>query len=147
MRFVCDVMLGKMAKHLRLLGFDTVYARNDAALEHYLSSDRDRVLLTRRRRTETSSPVIQIKSEIAREQLTEIGGLIKSAIQRTAVLNRCIECNVTLTEVEKSEIEPLVPEFIYHNCARFKMCPSCRKVYWTGSHTKGMEELIKEILA
>jgi uncharacterized protein len=146
MRFVCDAMLGKMAKYLRLLGFDTAYARNAAALEGYLSRDRDRVLLTRRRKTETSSPVIHIRSEIAREQLNEIGGIIRSAIQRTAVLNRCMECNMPLAEVEKSEIEPVVPEFIYHNCTRFKMCPSCRKVYWAGSHTKGMEELVKEIL-
>jgi uncharacterized protein len=146
MRFLCDAMLGKLAKYLRLLGFDAVYAKNEASLERSLNQDPDRILLTRRRRTQGPSPTIHIRSEIAREQLNEISGLIKSAIKSEAVLNRCIECNVELAEVERNDIEPLVPEFVYHHYALFKMCPMCKRVYWEGSHAKGMEGLIKEIM-
>ncbi len=147
MRFVCDVMLGKLAKYLRLLGFDAAYARTEASLEQYLSRDQDRLLVTRRKAIVAPSRTIQIRSESAREQLYELRGLIKSAIGRATILTRCLECNVELTDADKTEIEPLVPEFVYHHYRRFKMCPSCKKVYWEGSHAKGMEDLIKEILA
>jgi len=146
MKFVCDAMLGKLAKYLRLLGFDASYARNKAALEYWLSQDPDRVLLTRRSGTEFSSPTIHIRSELIREQLDEIKGLIKAGFNGDTALNRCIECNVPLAEVDKTDIESLVPEFVYHSYAKFRICPSCKRVYWDGSHAKGMGELIKEIL-
>jgi uncharacterized protein len=147
MRFVCDVMLGKLARYLRLLGFDAAYVETGTALKDTLRSDPDRVVLTRRRKAEIPGPVIHLKSEIAREQLDEMRGVIKAAINRGAVLSRCIDCNVRLVEAEREEIEPFVPEFVYHHYRTFKQCPSCKKVYWEGSHAKGMEELIKEIVA
>jgi uncharacterized protein with PIN domain len=48
--------------------------------------------------------------------------------------------------VQKKHIEQKVPEFIYHQYEQFKECPRCRKVYWEGSHTTGMTELIREIM-
>ena len=147
MRFVCDVMLGKLAKYLRLLGFDAVYAPSPASLERYKQQESDRVLLTRRKGDTGFPTTIRLTSEKTREQLMEMRGLIKSRIDAESVLNRCIECNTPLVEVEKTEIESLVPEFVYHNYSRFKTCPTCRRVYWEGSHTIGMENLIKEMLA
>ncbi len=90
---------------------------------------------------------VRIGSEIASGQLREIKALVKPAIDRGAVFGRCIECNVELLEADKTDIEPLVPEFVYHHYARFKICPSCKKVYWEGSHTRGMAALLKEVLS
>jgi uncharacterized protein len=146
MKFVCDAMLGKLAKYLRLLGFDASYARNKAALTDRLSQDPDRILLTRRSGSEFSSPTIHIRSELVREQLDEIKGLIKAGFNKDTALSRCVECNVSLAEVDKEEVESRVPEFVYHTYARFRLCPSCKRVYWEGSHAKGMGELIKEML-
>ncbi|OPY69219.1 MAG: hypothetical protein A4E57_01307 [Syntrophorhabdaceae bacterium PtaU1.Bin034] len=146
MRFICDIMFGKLAKYLRILGFDAVYEKNPAALEHYRLHEPDRIFLTRRRKTTGFPNTVHIESEITREQLKEIKGLIRSGIKKENVLNRCIECNRELVDVDKTEIERSVPEFVYHNYTCFKACPSCKKVYWEGSHTTGMEELIKEIL-
>ena len=147
MTFLCDVMLGKLAKYLRLFGFDAAYARTEATLRDCLDREPDRVFLTRRRRVDVSSPVIQIQSEIARAQLLELRGIIKAAITKERLFSRCIECNIELVAVKREEIEPLVPEFVYHHYHTFMMCPSCKRVFWEGSHTKGMEELTKEILA
>lgn len=147
MRFVCDVMLGKLARYLRLFGFDAAYARTDAALKECLGREPDRMLLTRRREADIPTPFIRIRSEVAREQLLELREVIKSAIARDRVFKRCIECNVELTETDREGIEPLVPEFVFHHYDKFRICPSCRRVYWEGSHAKGMEELIKEILS
>jgi hypothetical protein len=147
MRFVCDAMLGKLARYLRLLGFDAVYAESPGALDRLRAADRDRILLTRRRRGPAGfTRIVRIESEITREQLREIKGLIKPWIRRENVCGRCIECNEELIGVERADVESLVPEFVFHTSTRFKTCPSCRRVYWEGTHTRGIAALLKEIL-
>jgi uncharacterized protein with PIN domain len=147
MRFVCDVMLGKLAKYLRILGFDAIYAATPAALDRCRVHDGDRILLTRRKGSSGFATTVRISSEIAAEQLREIKALVKPAIAASAVFGRCIECNVTLIEADKADVEPRVPEFVYHHYTRFKICPSCKRVYWEGSHTSGMAALLKEMLS
>ena len=143
MRFICDSMLGKLAKYLRMLGFDAVYARSDAGLERYGREADDRILLTRRTKAKGFAKTIVIRSESVREQLKEIRGVIQSSLGSESVLNRCLECNAELVVADKKEIESLVPEFIYHHYASFKQCPSCTRVYWEGSHAKGMDQLLR----
>jgi uncharacterized protein with PIN domain len=146
MRFVCDAMLGKLSKYLRLLGFDAVYARTQASLDHYLNRDQDRLLLTRRKSISAPSRTVRIQSQNAREQLHELRGMIKSSFKSEAILSRCMECNMELRDTDRADIEPFVPEFVFHHYTEFKVCPSCKKVYWAGSHAKGMEELVTEII-
>jgi uncharacterized protein with PIN domain len=147
MRFVCDVMLGKLAKYLRILGFDAVYAASPAALDRCRVHDGDRILLTRRKGPSPFARTVRIESENAAEQLREMKALIKPAISRSAVFGRCIECNVALIEAGKADVEPRIPEFVYHHYTRFKLCPSCMRVYWEGSHTHGMAALLEEVLS
>lgn len=147
MRFVCDQMLGKLAKYLRILGFDAVYAASPAALDRVRVHEGNRILLTRRKGPSGFTKTIRIDSEHASDQLLEIKPLVAPAISAGAVFGRCIECNVELTEADKADIEPRVPEFVYHHYARFKICPSCKRVYWEGSHTSGMTALLKEMLS
>ena len=145
MRFICDVMLGKLAKRLRLLGFDTVYARSVGALEEYSRIEGDRVFVTRRSTAAGFDRTVHIESEQIRQQLIQIKELIKSGLNADRVFHRCLECNAELADVEKTEIESLVPEFVFHSYAHFKVCPSCKRVYWEGSHTEGMKRMIKEL--
>jgi hypothetical protein len=147
MRFICDVMLGKLAKYLRLLGFDTIYAASPSALEAYRALPDDRVFLTRRKGASGFPRTVLLASERTRVQLTELGPLIRAEKSRERALHRCIECNVELVEADRTEIESRVPEFVFHTYRAFKICPSCARVYWEGSHVKGMESLIKEILS
>lgn len=147
MRFVCDVMLGKLAKYLRILGFDADYAASPAALDRCRAHEGDRILLTRRKGPSPFEKTVRIDSEIASEQLREIKALIKPAVSAAALFGRCIECNVPLVEADKGDIEPLVPEFVYHHYTRFMTCPSCKRVYWEGSHTVGTAALLDEVLS
>ncbi len=146
MNFVCDVMLGKLAKYLRVLGFDTIYIRRPEALEDFKRAKSERFFLTRRKRETGYRKTVHINSELPLQQLRELKGLIRPYVKDGAVLNRCIECNEELVDVEKADVEPLVPEFVFHAYERFRMCPSCGKVYWEGSHAASMSALIKEIL-
>jgi len=147
MRFLCDVMLGKLAKYLRLLGFDAAYAASPSVLDRSKAEAPDLVFLTRRKAPSGFPRTVVLASEIAREQLKELAPLIKQEIRPERVLNRCIECNEELIDVERSEVESLVPEFIFHAYRTFKKCPSCERIYWEGSHAKGMDDLIKEVLS
>ena len=87
-----------------------------------------------------------IKSDKVREQLCEIREIIRPFIDPGKIMNRCIECNVELIDVEKNDIEQKVPEFVFHQYPRFRSCPKCGKVYWEGSHTTGMAQLVREIM-
>ncbi len=147
MRFVCDVMLGKLAKYLRILGFDALYLRNLNLLDHYEGEDDPRYFLTRRRKALVYKRTIYLKGERVREQLKELRELIKLYVDPNKFLARCINCNLPLVGVEKETIEHRVPEFVFHTYNAFKICPNCQRVYWAGTHTERMAELIGEVTA
>lgn len=146
MSFVCDVMLGKLAKYLRLLGFDAIFIRNPEVLKCHGYLDGRRYYLTRRRKKTGYERTVYIGSEVPLQQLREIKTLIKPHVRPDAVLNRCIECNTELVHVDKKDVEPLVPEFVFHHYERFKRCPSCERVYWEGSHTVSISDILREVL-
>jgi uncharacterized protein len=147
MTFICDVMLGKLARHMRVFGLDTVYIRNPAMLNAYRNHKERPYFLTRSRQSTGYTPTLVIDSNDPREQLKEIREIIRPYIDLQKVMKRCITCNVDLTATEKSAIEQYVPEHIYHQYESFWICPSCKRVYWGGSHTRGMGELIKEMMS
>ncbi len=145
MRFACDVMLGKLAKYLRILGFDTLYLRNLETLARYKQENDPRYFITRRRKPMDYPRTIHIKAETVREQLAELKEMIRPAIEPQKILRRCIRCNVPLVDTAKEAIEHRVPEFVFHTYSTFTICPSCGHVYWEGTHTTGMAELVEEM--
>jgi uncharacterized protein with PIN domain len=146
MKFICDAMLGKLAKYLRILGLDAEYTRDLFVLEQYKEQPYSPYFLTRTMKTISYERIIFIKYDKVREQLQEIREIIRPFIDPGKIMNRCIDCNVELVDVEKKNIEQMVPEFVFHQYAQFRSCPKCRKVYWEGSHAKGMAQLAREIM-
>ena len=147
MRFVCDVMLGKLARYLRMLGLDAPYISNPAQLKSYANKSSDTVFLTRRSLKDTKhGNKILIKSELIDEQLEEIKEVIKPLIKSDKMMSRCIECNTPLVGVDKYEIERFVPEYVFHRYNAFSVCTACKKVYWKGSHTEHMMEWIEKFM-
>ncbi len=144
MTFVCDVMLGKLARYLRIFGLNAPYIRNLASLDQYRDSRQSAVFFTKRTRPTGYTPTILIVADDPRTQLKEIKEVVKPYIDREGVMKRCIACNVELLEVAKEEIEQYVPEYVFHLYPTFRICPSCKRVYWEGSHTKGMRRLMEE---
>jgi hypothetical protein len=149
-RFVADGHLGKLARDLRLLGFDTVY-RNDAddtALMH-TAIEEQRALLTRDRRLLMHARIRDgycPRSDFVEDQIVEVmhrfdlrGGV--------RPYTRCLRCNGALEAVEKSavmqELEALTK--IYYE--DFRRCRDCARVYWSGSHFAKLEARIEGIRA
>lgn len=136
-RFVIDVNLGRLARLLRLLGFD-VWWSNDAddrtladisLKQHRILLTRDRGLLKRR----TVTHGLFVHSQQAEEQALSV--IRRLNLQRQlAPLTRCMRCNGTLAAVPKEEVldrlEPLTR--LYYD--EFSRCTDCGWIYWRGSH-------------
>jgi uncharacterized protein with PIN domain len=146
-KFIADAMLGRLARWLRLMGFDTLYfADIDDRELLKLALKEQRVILTR----DTAFPkrdigdLILIKSDDPYEQLEQV---IREVRPETPREMRCANCNGTLSEVQrKEEVADSVPEFVYLNHSHFLRCTGCGNVYWEGSQYRKLKEKMNEIL-
>ena len=149
MTFLVDCMLGKLAKWLKILGFDTVYfsrAEDDDLLA--LARREDRVLLSRDHallgRAKGLSKLL-IEKETWPDQIRQVlehFDLFDSVRPYT----RCLECNVALKALSKAEAANIVVPFVLEHADSFALCPSCGRVYWPGTHFEAMKDQIEEIL-
>lgn len=143
-RLLADCMLGRLARWLRLLGYDTVY-ENDAT-DHELARrarDEGRVLLTRDRQLSQRRGLrtILIRSQDLEEQVQEVRDALGPP--KTSCLSRCTICNAVLEEVSAREIRNSVPSYVLKTHAEFRRCPQCGRVYWSGSHVDRMNEQLE----
>jgi len=147
-KFILDVHLGKLARYLRMLGFDTTYQNdNDDTEIIRISLAEHRIILTRDIGLLKMKSVTHgyfIRDQYPKGQLTEVLGHF-DLYHAIDPFNRCIKCNGKLEPVEKEEIiqhlEPLTKK--YFN--RFFRCTSCLSVFWEGSHFDRMQHFISEI--
>jgi uncharacterized protein with PIN domain len=146
MRFVCDAMLGRLAKYLRILGLDTVYARTAKDVDGYLTNGIPSHLLTKRQGSTGGEHWTIVRANDPRDQLREVAPLITPYLAPRGILTRCILCNTSLAEIQKKDAERFVPEFVFHQHEKFTRCPACGRIYWEGTHSARMAELINEIL-
>jgi len=149
MRFIADAMLGRLAKWLRLLGFDTLYFADisDRRLLR-IGMEEDRIILTRDTRLIERRGIrnyILLKSNDPFQQLIEVIDSLK--LKEFNLLSRCVNCNGLLSKVrDKNEIKDSVPEFVFLNCNTFMKCNDCGKVYWEGTHPEKFRKKLSEIL-
>lgn len=149
-RFVADTHLGKLARHLRMAGFDTLYGDDWdddrivvlAAAERRTILTRDRAML-RRREVDRGYCVRAVESEAQLAEVIsrlQLEGLVRP-------FTRCRECNVLLEDVAPEAVAERVPEKVRGLYQRFKRCPSCARVYWEGSHYARMRGILERVLA
>ena len=150
MKFLCDQMLGTLAKWLRLFGFDTFYANAEisdyelldiAKKEGRIIVSRDKQLITRGRKKNLQ--VIKTTSTDLDEQLRQV--LKNAKIDETAVLSRCSLCNTVIDEIKKTSVKDKVPTRIFESNEKFWLCPKCNKIYWSGTHYDKIMMKINEI--
>ncbi|MEK6743771.1 MAG: Mut7-C RNAse domain-containing protein [Nitrospirota bacterium] len=140
MMFIADVMLGSLAKRLRLLGFDVLYDpayRNNDVLR--LALDQGRIILTRDTAL-ASRPLainhILIGSDLVDEQLHQV--LKAFPPPDGGQLTRCSICNEQLSVLDRKDARDLVPDHVVATVTEFWRCGHCGKVYWKGSHVRNM---------
>lgn len=136
-------MLGRLAKWMRLLGFDTSYYRNtNGKTIIYHSRKEGRTILTRSKvLIEKHDDAILVESENLIEQLKQIAKSLKIK----SPFSRCPVCNTETEKVAKDAVKDEVPAYVFEVHDDFKKCPGCGRVYWQGTHYKEIEKVINEI--
>jgi len=142
-------MLGKLAKELRMLGYDTIYYRGENAYSLMkLAREEGRVILTRSSKLTPKRPedhVVRIKEDKPSSQLRELIQLKAIRSYEETPFSRCLVCNMLLHEIPKEEVEGEVPDFIFYQQKEFFQCPQCSRIYWQGSHQDHMKKKIEEL--
>ncbi|MDY0232036.1 MAG: Mut7-C RNAse domain-containing protein [Candidatus Saccharicenans sp.] len=148
MKFIADCMVGKLARWLRLLGFDVAYYRridDDKLLG--LASQEKRVILTRdhelinkaKKRQSLKQRFLLIESERWEEQVEQVLDHFKLR-DKINPNSRCLECNSQLKILPKARAKNLVPPFVYEQTEGFALCPGCGRIFWKGTHFQDMEK-------
>lgn len=141
--FVCDGMLGSLARWLRLLGFDTLYAGSHLDDNDVLELCRreGRVLLTRdvallQRARNQNQGCWDLSDGTVQSQ-------VQSLLERAAIhldperfFTRCTRCNGSLGPRTKAEVASRVPAGILELHTQFWQCGACGHVYWKGTHVE-----------
>jgi len=149
MKFLVDRMLGKLAKELRMLGYDTIYYRGEGAHQLVqLARQEGRVILTRNTKLfprKSEDRILRVTGDDPVLQLRELIEKGYISLDGEALFSRCLLCNSLLDEISREDAEGKVPDFIFYQLQAFFRCPQCRRIYWQGSHQENMQRRVEEL--
>ena len=150
-KFLADRMLGKLAKELRMLGYDTIYYRGENAYPLIkLAREEGRVILTRNAKLLPKRPedhIIRVMQDQPPLQLRELIQKKIISLNEESLFSRCLLCNILLDEIPREEAEGKVPDFIFYQQREFFKCPQCLRIYWKGSHQDHMQKKVNALLS
>jgi uncharacterized protein with PIN domain len=148
-RFIADAMLGRLARWLRVLGYDTAYQAHiadtdlaqQAIQEQRILLTRDRALLRAWRLenvclVQDTMPLVQLRQVVRQFELPWNEGLF----------SRCMLCNNPLEPVSRQDVSNCVPLYVLQHQRCFVRCPTCGRIYWEGSHVARMCQQLQHVL-
>ena len=147
-KFILSRELGRLAKWLRILGYDTAYFNQDNLSSLIIQALRDgRMVITKNHRLSQRKGVriALVRHEKIREQIGEILGLLRIRPDPKMLFTRCVLCNIGLVRVNKSSVKKNVPEYVFKTQDNFITCPQCNRIYWQGTHWGNVKNTLKEI--
>ena len=150
-RFVVDVNVGRLAKWLRIMGYDAVFPRdgddNDlvriALREGRVLVTRDSGISRRRAARQGQMRVVQIADDDLRSQLRQLVRDLKLDLQ--GGFSRCVRCNEVLRQAEKEDLAGRLPPYVFQTHTNFMECHQCQRVFWRGTHWTGMISELEQI--
>ncbi|MCM8792603.1 MAG: Mut7-C RNAse domain-containing protein [Candidatus Omnitrophica bacterium] len=148
MKFILTKELGRLAKWLRILGFDTVYFKEENKGRLLIEALREnRIILTRNQKIsrESGPKIINIKAENLKEQLRQVLEELHIEFNKDRMFRRCVICNIELDFIEKDKIKGRVPEYVFQTQKDFYICKGCGRIYWQGTHWGNVEKILQEI--
>ncbi len=150
--FLVDAMLGKLAKKLRLLGYDSLYSssmEDDEVIR--LAQNENRILVTKdallsKKAEKLEIRTIQITKNDEMDQFLQINRKEKlGKITVSGSNSRCPVCNGKLEHTEKKDVSEKVPTGVFENINDFWKCTKCEKIYWEGTHIKNLQKFTEEL--
>jgi uncharacterized protein with PIN domain len=148
-QFVADVMLGKLAKWLRVMGIDVLYDPNGTDAQLLQCAERcGRILLTRNcslMRRRGPAQRLYVESDYYHEQVRQVVHAFPLA-ESIQVFSRCLQCNSVLGAIAKQLVADKVPPYVYATQMIFKHCVVCDRLYWGGTHRDNMLRQLQAML-
>ncbi len=150
--FAVDAMLGKLAKKLRLLGYDTIYSSDidDDELirlakdENRIIISKDVQLVNRAIKKQIVTVLVTKSNEIEQfHQINENLKLGKFIIEGNK--SRCPLCNGFLMKIEKKLVQGQIPSGVLQNTDKYWKCEKCKKIYWEGTHIRNLQEFTAKL--
>ena len=151
-KFIVDNNVGKLAKWLRIMGYDALlFSEEDDGKMVRVALAQKRVILTKdtqimRRRLVTSGRLraILVEDSDAKAQLQQVVDALKLDYQFRP-FSICLECNQSLVERSKDEVRDLVPPHVFNAQSQYMECPLCHRIYWRGTHWQAMSRELERL--
>ena len=151
--FFADAMLGRLARWLRMLGYDTAYERvisDEALIARVLAEQRwlltrDGYLIQRKVLRDRQTLIVRDHLQDQLRQLRSELHLELDLSDKTA--SRCTECNNILIVIPREEATLTVPAYVASLHTQFVQCPNCGRIYWPGTHWTHMLTRLQELRA
>ena len=154
MKFIVDSNVGRLARWLRIAGFDTVFI-NDlddnrlvrlALSEGRMLLTKDTQILKRRLVTSGRLKAILIEDDEVKAQLRQVVKALNLG-DKIRPFTLCLECNQPLVLRETEYVKELVPPYIFQTQPQYMQCPVCQRVYWRGTHWQRMSRELETIVS
>jgi hypothetical protein len=143
-RFAVDIMLGKLAKWLRVLGFE---ARSLLLSRPFIDSllSEGVIPVTRQVKFRDIEGVLFVQSDHHLEQLRELISSLGITTRELRPFSRCSICNTELIGISAEAAFGAVPDYVLETYSYFRKCPKCARVYWSGSHRQRMLDKLRDL--
>ena len=153
LKFIVDNNVGKLAKWLRIMGYDTLFFDgSDDSHMVTLALAEGRVILTRdteimKRRVINSGRLkaVLIDSEEPERQMRQLVDTLDLKY-RFRPFTLCLECNQPLIERHREEVKDRVPPHVYKTQNQYMECPACHRIYWRGTHWEAMTRKMEKFM-
>ncbi|WP_054840063.1 Mut7-C RNAse domain-containing protein [Thermococcus sp. JCM 11816] len=152
MKFIADMMLGRLARWLRLYGYDTLYGIVEDEVIIRKALEDDRIILTRdsglaeRARTAGGARVFLLSSNSLEGQVEELKKLGVEFRELFPANARCPpKCNGLIVRIPKEEVKGKVPESVYERYEEFYVCKNCGQIYWPGRQWREMLRIDRKL--
>jgi uncharacterized protein with PIN domain len=144
-KFIVDHNVGKLVKWLRMMGYDTLFFNGDNDSHMIaLAYNEGRVILTKdtqimKRRLITNGQIkaLLIRGDKPEMQMRQVIATLNLYSQFRS-FSICLKCNQSLRERSKSQLQDLVPPYIFQTQSQYMECPTCHRIYWRGTHWQAM---------
>ena len=151
-KFIADNNVGKLARWLRLIGYDTLlFGQKDDDQMIKVALSEDRVILTKdaqfmKRRLVTNGTLrtIHIEQDSPRLQVQEIVKTLRLDYHFKP-FSLCLECNRVLVARDKEQVKNLVPHRVFDTQTQYSECPACHRIYWPGTHWEAMGKELQDL--
>ncbi len=153
-RFIVDHNVGKLAKWLRIMGYDALLFRGaddgrliDIALkEGRVILTKDTQLMRRRVITGGRLKAILVEDDNPEQQLRQVVRTL-DLDYNFRPFSLCLECNRPLIPRTKEEVQDLVPPYVYRTQEQYMRCPACQRIYWRGTHWQAMTANLSRMMS